>query len=126
MATGDAVFNSDGQAVDVSLLYTVKKGQLAVVDEWIGITGASGDSGENIALIVDDREWQFVMPATLDVSKGDIVYLDVDDLTGHTPDSTAYSTSAASGSVALFKATSDQDDNNVVTGILLAKNALAG
>lgn len=126
MATGDTFFESDGKAVNVDLLYTVEKGELAVVDNWVGIAGGDGDSGDEIALIVDDREYQFVVPSTLDVSKGDIVYLDVDDLTGHTPDSTAYSTTAASGSVALFKATSDKDDNNVVTGILLAKNALAG
>ena len=125
MATGDTFFESDGKAVNVDLLYTVKKGQVAVVDSWAGITGESGDSGDTIALIADDREYQFYVPSSLSVSKGDIVYLEVADVTGHTPDDTAYSTSAGSGKVAFFKATRDKTAQNVVTGILLAHNALA-
>ena len=125
MAVGDTFFESDGKAVNVDLLYTVGKGEVAVVDGWSGITGQSGDSGDEIALIADNREYQFEVPSTLDVSKGDIVYLEVADVTGHTPDSTACSTSAGGGKVALFKATADKDANDIVTGVMLAHNALA-
>lgn len=126
MAVGKQVhFESDGKAVNVNLLYTVEKGMVAVVDGWLGITGESGDSGDVIALIADDREYQFEVPSTLDVAKGAIVYLEVADLTGHTPDDSAYSTSAGSGKVAFFKATAAKDANNIVTGIMLAHNALA-
>lgn len=125
MAIGDTFFESDGKAVDVDLLHTVTKGQVAVIDGWLGITAGAGESGEEIALIVDDREYQFYVPTALAVSKGDIVYIDVTDLTGHTPDSTAYSKTAGANKVAFFKATMDQDDNDLVTGILLAHNALA-
>ena len=125
MAVGDTFFESDGKAVDVLLTATVKAGQVAVVEGWLGITGASGDSGEYVALVVDDREYQFEVPSTLDVSKGDIVYVTVATVTGHTPDDGAYTTSAGAGNVALFKATADKDDNNIVTGIMLAHNALA-
>jgi hypothetical protein len=117
-------FESDGKAVDVTLSYTVPKGQVAVVESWLGIAGSSGDSGDEIALIVDDREYQFTVPAGLAVAKGAIVYVTVADLTGHIPDDTAYGTSAGAGKIAFFKATAAKDANNVVTGIMLAHNAL--
>jgi plastocyanin len=125
MAGESTYLHSDGKAVTVDLLYTVGKGQVAVVDGWLGIAGSSGDSGDSVALAVDDREYQFTVPANLSVSKGDIVYIEVADLTGHVPDDTAYSTTAGSGKVAFFKATMDKNTDNVVTGIMLARNALA-
>lgn len=124
MAVGDTFFEGDGKAVNVDLLYTVTKGQVAVVDGWLGITGEAADSGGTIALIADNREYQFEVPSGLSVSKGDIVYLELADVTGHTPDSTAYATSASAGAVAFFRATADKDDNDIVTGIMLAHNAL--
>lgn len=108
---------SDGKAVYVDLLYSVEGNQLAVVDGWAGITGESGDSGDMIALDVSSVERQWEVPASLSVSKGDTVYLEVADVTGHTPDSTAYSTSSGAGKIKLFKATAAKDANNVVTGI---------
>lgn len=108
---------SDGKAVYVDLLYSVEGNQLAVVDGWTGITGESGDSGDMIALDVSSVERQWEVPSTLSVSKGDTVYLEVADVTGHTPDSTAYSTSSGEGKIKLFKATAAKDANNVVTGI---------
>ncbi len=125
MAGNNTFLESDGKAVDVLLSYTVAKDQVAVVEGWLGIAGESGDSGDYIALAVDDREYQFTVPAGLAVAKGAIVYIEVADLTGHVPDDEAWSTSAGSGKVAFFKATAAKDGNNVVTGILLAKNALA-
>ena len=116
---------SDGKAVDVDLLYTVLKGQPIYVDGWLGLAAQSGDSGDSIALIADDREYQFLVPAGLSVSKGDIVYITVATVTGHYPDDEAYTTSAGAGKVAFFKATADKDANNIVTGVMLASNALA-
>lgn len=121
----DTYFESDGKAVEVDLLYTVLKNQLVSVDSWVGIANRSGDSGDSVALSVDNREYQFTVPTGLSVSKGDIVYVDIDDVTGHTIDDTAYATSAAAGSVAVFKATADKDANDMVTGIMLAHNSLA-
>jgi len=125
MAGENTYLESDGKSVEVDLLYTVPEGQLAVVEGWVGVAAESGDSGDRIALSSDDREYQFTVPAALDVDKGDIVYLEVADLTGHIPDDSAYSTSPGAGKVALFKATMDKDDNDMVTGIMLAHNALA-
>ena len=111
--------------MNVNLLYTVTKGQPIVVDGWVGIAGGNGESGETIALIADDREYQFLVPAGLSVAKGAIVYITVATITGHYPDDEAYTTSAGAGKVAFFKATAAKDSNNIVTGVMLAHNALA-
>jgi Uncharacterized conserved protein (DUF2190) len=125
MAVGDTFFESDGLAVNVTLSATVKAAQLAVVQGWVGITGESGDSGETIALVCDDREYQFYVPVGLAVAKGDIVYVTLATVTGHTPQDAAYTTASGAGKVALFKATAAKDANNLVTGIMMAHNALA-
>jgi hypothetical protein len=120
MAVGKLVYKeSDGKSVNVTLSYSVEAQQLAVVEGWAGITFEAGESGEEIALDIAPVERQWEVPASLSVNKGDIVYLEVADVTGHTPDDTAYSTTAGEGKIALFKATTDKDDNNVVLGITL-------
>lgn len=117
-------FESDGLAVNVSLLYTVNKDAVIYVEGWLGTAGEDGDSGETIALIADDREHQFTVPAGLAVAKGAIVYITVATVTGHYPDDEAYTTSAGAGKLAFFKATAAKDANNIVTGIMIAHNAL--
>lgn len=119
LAVGENCYKeSDGNAVNVDLLYTVKKGQLAVVDNFMGITMEAGDSGDTIALDLSPIERQFEVPSSLSVSKGDDVYIEIADVTGHTVDSTAYGTSAGSGKYKLFKATMDKNSDNIVTGIV--------
>lgn len=120
MATGDnTLFQSDGKSVDADLLHTVSANQIIYVDGFLGISVTAGESGETVALNIDRREYQFTVPAALDVSKGDTVYIDTTDLTGHIPDESGYATSSGANTIALFKATSDKDGNNVVTGLLL-------
>lgn len=119
-------FESDGKAVNVTLnAGDVNKGAVIVADGWVGIAAEDAESGDTLALICDDREYQFKVPAGLAVAKGAIVYITIATITGHYPDDEAYTTSAGAGKVALFKATAAKDSNNVVTGILLAHNALA-
>lgn len=123
MAAGDSTYlESDGKSVNVSLLYTVPAHKVAYADGWLGISAQSGDSGSSIALQVDDREYQFTVPSGLSVSKGQIVYIDVADTTGHVPDDTAYSTTSGANRP-LFKATADKDANHVVTGKLIVGRA---
>lgn len=110
---------SDGKSLQLTVSYDVAAEQLAVIDGWVGVTFEAGESGDLIALDISQQEYQFEVPTALEVVTGEIVYLEIADLTGHTPDSTAYSKTAGSGKVALFKATSDQDANDVVTGIFL-------
>lgn len=119
MAVGETYLESDGLSVNVDLLYTVTARQVAYVDQFLGIVLSDGDSGDSVAMNQDKREYQLVVPTALAVAKGDTIYIDVTDLTGHTPDSTAYYKATGSNRVAFMKATTDQDDNDVVTGILL-------
>ncbi len=120
MATGDNTwFNSDGKSVEVDLLYTVTNMQVAYIEGFLGIAVGAGDSGDTVALTIDRREYQFTVPAGLSVGKGATVYIDTTDLTGHTPDDTGYATSSGANLVALFKAVTAKDGNNVCRGILL-------
>lgn len=106
MSTGSVKLRSNGKAVNVSLLYTVGANALAVVDGFLGVTGSSGDSGDTVALNYEQQEYQLEIPGTLSVDKGDELYIEVADVTGHTPDSTAYSTSSGAGKVRFGRATS--------------------
>jgi predicted RecA/RadA family phage recombinase len=125
VANKPTFFESDGKAVNVTLTAAVVKGSVIVVEGWLGIAGETGAIGEQIALICDDREYQFYVPAGLAVAKGAIVYIVVATVNGHYPDDTAYVAAAAAGAVAFFKATAAKDANNMVPGIMLAHNALA-
>lgn len=113
--------HSDGKSVKVDLLYPVSAGQVAVVDGWLGIIEVGGASGDNVAMNVDGREYQFTVPAALAVSKGQIVYVDAADTTNHIPDDSAWYTSAGAGRIAFFKATSAKTAENVVIGKMLGQ-----
>lgn len=123
MAIGNTFFESDGKSVNVDLLYTVAGDSVAYIDGFLGIMVGDGESGDVMALNIDQREYQFEIPDGITPSKGDTIYIEVADLTGHTPDSTAYSTSSGGGKVALCKCTSDYFEGangiRTVMGILL-------
>lgn len=123
MAVGTEVWKeSDGEAVNVSLIYTVVANAVAYADGWLGITRRSGNSGETVAMDIARQEYQFEVPASLAVSKGEIVRIDLTQLsTNHMPPNACYNKNAASATnIDLFKATGNKLANNVVTGILLA------
>jgi hypothetical protein len=100
---------SDGKAVNVALTADVIYKQVAYVEGWLGITEEAAESGDTIAMTVDEREYQWPVPNGLTVNKGDTVYITVATVTGHTPDDAAYTTSAGAGKVKLFKATAAKD-----------------
>lgn len=114
-----------GKSVTVTVVESVLKGELILAQGWLGIAAADATSGNSVALIVDNREYQFKVPATLSVAKGQIVYIDTTAVTNNHPTDAAWSTSPGTNRVALFKATMDKDANNVVTGIMLANASLA-
>lgn len=117
---GHTTYESGGQAVNVVPIAEVDAGQIAYVDGWLGIAGGDAASGEDLALDISRREYQIQIPTSLDVNIGDVVYIDVADLTGNTPDSTAYSTSSGGTKVAAYKATSDHwthDSKRYITAI---------
>ncbi len=120
MAGQNTYLESDGRAVAVTLSSTVEKNQVVYVQGWLGIANRDGANGSTITLSVERREYQFTVPAALTVNKGDTVYVDITDLTGHIPDDSAYYTASGANRVPLFKATAAKDAANVVTGILLA------
>lgn len=125
VAGSPTYFESDGKAVNVTLdAGDVVKGAVIVAEGWLGIAGEDADSGDTLALICDDREYQVKVPSGLSASKGDILYITIATVTGHYPDDEAYTTSAGAGKLAFMKLTSDKDANNIVTGIMLAHNAL--
>lgn len=122
----DSYKESDGKSIDVTLSYNSTPGNntVAYVEGWLGLNVRSGDSGDTVALNIEDAEYQFEVPASLSVSKGDIVRIDTTQVTGtHVPPDAAYNKNAASATnLSLFKATAAKDSNNVVTGILLVRN----
>lgn len=119
-----AFFESDGKAVNVALLYEVAANSVIYAEGWLGLAGEDGVSGDTIALIADNREYQVEVPVGLTATKGLILYITVATSTGHYPDDEAYTTTAGAGKIAFMKLTSDKDANNIVTGIMLAHNAL--
>jgi plastocyanin len=120
MAVGTEVWKeSDGKSIHVDLTATVVAKQVAYVDGWAGITVTGGDSGETVALNIERQEYQVEVPSGLTVNKGDTIYLDTDEVTGHTPNDAAYTTTSSGTTVPFLKATSDKDANDVVTGILI-------
>ena len=120
MATAvNTYFDNEGRAVDVALLYTIAAKDVVYIEGFLGISVAAGVSGGSAVVLVDHRAYQFTVPTGLAVAKGDTVYVDISDLTGHHPDDTAYSTTSGAGLIALFKAVEAKDANDVVIGILL-------
>jgi hypothetical protein len=124
MASGDKTYlDNDADSVNVTLTAAVLKDKLCVVQGWIGIADSDGAIGDTIALTIDDRAYQFTVPAALAVLKGNIVYITLATLTGHYPQDAAYVLAPAAGAVPLFKAMEDKDANNVVVGKLLPQLA---
>ncbi len=120
MAAGDnTYFDNDGKSVDVALTSTVAKDQIAYVDGWLGLASDDGVSGDTIALNVDLRAYQVTVPAALAVAKGDYIWIDVTDLTGHIPDETAYYTATGANRLRFWKAMEAKDANNVVICLML-------
>jgi hypothetical protein len=116
---GQTHFESDGKAVDVTLSHAVVAKQVAYVQQFLGLTNVAGSSGDTIALNIDKREYQLVVPAAFNPAVGDIIYIDSADLTGHTPDDSAYYTATGAGRVAFAKVTRVKNASNVLTAIML-------
>lgn len=120
MATGaETYLSNDAKSVDVTLSYEVDKGDVAFVEGWLGITNSRGESGDEISLSIDERAYQFTVPTSLAVEKGEIVYITINHASlssSHEPADAAYSKTAGENKVALFKAMTDQNENDMVIG----------
>lgn len=100
---------TDGNSVDVTVTSTVAEGDLAFVENWMGVVPRAAESGETVALNIENAEFDVILPTSLSLSKGDEVHVDVTDLTGHIPDSTAYATSSGADTRYLGRCKTDQD-----------------
>lgn len=125
MATGDTFFNAHGDAREVELSYTVGKDQLAYVGGQLGITANSGNSGGTVALDVSDDIRIIQLPSDFAGVVGDKVFIDTADLTGHTPDDTAYAKAAGAGLILLGILISDQDANDRARILRVGKGLVA-
>lgn len=121
MATANPVKGvvSDGKALDVALTSSVVKNDLIYAEGWLGIAQSDGDSDDTIAIAIDQREYIFHVGASLSVSKGNTVWVDVTALTGHLPTLSGWATSAGSNKIRAFRAVTDKDSDNLVHGIFI-------
>ncbi len=119
MAAGNSPKYSDGQSVTLSVTATVVTDQVAVIEGWLGITNGSADSGGQVALDLTLTERQMEVPAAFAPVIGDIIYITIATITGHTPDDAAYTTTAGAGKIALGKVTVAKDGNDILEYIRL-------
>jgi hypothetical protein len=109
MADKTVFRDSDGNAIERTLLGDALDQQLVTDGVWAGINVEERESGNVTAWSVDDGIYQWYVPDGLAVSDGAIVYLELADHTSGIPDDTAYSTSSGVGKIALFKALAAKD-----------------
>lgn len=115
----------DGKSVLVPLSHTVPGAKEPVyIGGWLGLNETSGNSGEEVVVTIDRREYQFILPSSLTVNQGDTVYVTLASVTAHVIPDAAYSTTSGAGKKAFCKATRATDTTSVsgkivVTGILL-------
>jgi hypothetical protein len=125
MAAGATTYNGNGDARNVDLLYTVTKNQVAVVGGQVGIMSNSGGSGDTVAMDVADDIRVIELPAALNASAGDKIFITVATVTGHTPDDAAYTTSAGAGKILLGILITDQDTNDLARIMRVGKGVVA-
>jgi predicted RecA/RadA family phage recombinase len=99
----------DGRSVDVTVTSSVVTGDLAFVENWLGVVPRDADSGESIALNIENCEYDMILPTALNLSKGDEVHVTITDLTGHIPDDSAYEAASATDTRYLGRCTTDQN-----------------
>ena len=104
MADKTAHYESEGLAIQRILVGSVAGVQLVSDGLWAGINNEAGVSGDLRAWSIDGGIYQFYVPDSLSVNDGDIVYLELADITGNIPEDTAYSITPGAGKIALFKA----------------------
>jgi len=98
-----------GKALEVAFTSAVADGELAYIDGWLGMNVRDVESGDTGILDIEPAQWDVLLPTGLSLSKGDEIWVDVTDLTGHIPDDTAFSTSAGANKVRWAKAMTAQD-----------------
>lgn len=114
---------ANGNSIDVTISSAVAEGDLAFIEGWLGFVPRASSSGESVALNIEYAEFDMILPTGLSLSKGDEVWVDTTDLTGHIPDDTAYGSSNGGSDTKLGRCVIDQDGT---TGRVRIQSALRG
>lgn len=116
MAVGKDNFkDSYGKGVNVDLSYTIEGNQLVYAENWLGFSVGSGNSGETVVLNVECAIWQIEVPASFDPAKGATVLIDTTEVTGHTLNDAAFTTTSSGDTIKLGKVVAVKDANNILT-----------
>src|SRR5688572_1786426 len=110
MAT-NALRRRDGHVVDLPLTAgDVDTGDVVVVSSWLGIAPRYAESGDTIALNVENAEFDIVLPTALSAVIGDETYVTIANITGHVVnDSDGYSKTSGAGKRKLGRCVTDQN-----------------
>lgn len=114
--------NKDGLAIDLLLSYTVEAGEAVYILGWLGIVMTDGVSGDTRAIEIKPEERRFDIPNALNPAVGSIIYVDLDQVVGHSIPAAALSTSSSGNKRKLCKTTKLREgvaDAYKVSGILL-------
>jgi len=114
--------NKDGRAIDLPLTATVTAGEAVYVLGWLGVAMTAGVSGGTIAVEIKPEERRFAIPNALNPAVGSIIYVDLDQVVGHSIPAAALSTSSSGNKRKLCKTTKAREgvaDAWYVSGILL-------
>lgn len=95
---------SGADAVTVTLTATVVADQIAYASGWLGLAVEAGASGDSISLDREEQIIDVIIPSTLygNVSVGNWIYFDSAEVTGHTLNDAALTTTAT-GNTRLMK-----------------------
>jgi len=107
-----------GLSVEIEVTSDIDTGELAYVNGFLGFNVRAIESGESGVLDIEPAQWDVILPTALNLSKGNLIYVDVTDLTGHIPDDSAFSTTSGGSKVKWAKAMTDQDDTTGQVRIL--------
>lgn len=103
---------SEGNAVDVTLDYTISGEKAILVDSMVGFPAKSGDSGDTVAIDASRSLYSMQLPAGLTPSVGDRLYVTVASVTEHDIPDAAWSTTSGAGKLLFGFVLSEKDANN--------------
>ncbi len=122
MANTTSAFESHGRALSVTPNNAVSKGDLLYINGFAGVAADDADSGEAIALSIEQVEYEVFVGTSLSVSKGDTIYVTTASVTADIIPQAALSTTSGDGKKAMLKATADRTSTGYVNCILLPQS----
>jgi len=122
MANTTALFESHGRALNVTVNAAIAKDDVLYINGFAGIAGDDAESGETIALLIEQVEYTVFVGTSLAVSKGDTIYVTTASVTADIIPQSALSTTSGAGKKAFLKATEARDSSGYVRCILLPQS----